>query len=269
MSECWWGNHSLAEGECRHWRIGPFSMWLTRLAREYRLVTLRRDDPDARDLVAGEPWNDPAPEEGVVTRFGLPTGNTDLEILPRSADRAFIFKSSNPFIVPAGSSVSAFLSSPVWMSLHLRDPERLLHEEPTFRPSDTWFGPSTLEGELCYAARTSVRYTLANVPRRPYRALTVVKIINHAPSALPLARLRLPLPQLSLFADEDGRLWTEAVTLDRRHDGDFAEIQLGRNAPEEAGACMRVCKPRAPLGRHSLIRSFTGLLGLSGSREET
>ena len=124
------------------------------------------------------------PEDGEVTRFGVPQSGSTLEVLPRTADRAFIFKSQNTFMVPPGGEVKAFMSSPIWVGLQLTGPVRPLHEVATYRPSDTWFGPSTLEGELAYAARTSVRFNLENVPVEPSRAVTVVRIVNQAATAL-------------------------------------------------------------------------------------
>lgn len=267
MGTRWWGRFDFSEGDTRHWRIGPFGMWLTRLGGEFRMVSMRSDATDPTELVAGQPSTEPPPPGGDILRFGVEPGLGEIEIQPLTADRAFIFKSENPYLVPQRGEVTAFLSSPVWVRLQLTDPERHLHEEPTFRPSDTWFGPSTLEGELCYASRTSVRYNLRNLSVKPFRAVTVVRIVNHAASVLPLARIRLPLPHLSLYAGEDGRLWTETVILDRKQDGDFAEIKLTRSAPQEAGTCEKVSKPREEIGRHPLIRSFTSLLGLSGDRE--
>jgi hypothetical protein len=111
-----------------------------------------------------------------------------------------------------------------------------------------------------------VRYNLQNLATRPSRAITVVRISNLAPTVLPLARLRLPLPNLSLYSGEDGGLWTEFVTLERRHDGDLAEIRLAAAAPPEAGRCTLVSPPRTVMGRHSLIRSFTSLLGFTEDR---
>ena len=95
------------------------------------------------------------------------------------------------------------------------------------RPSDTWFGPSTLEGELCYESKTAVRFNLDNVPRRPHRAISVVRIRNRTDTQLSLERLKIPLPNLSLFGTEDGQLWTESITLERDEDGENATVKLG------------------------------------------
>lgn len=267
MSTLWWGRFDFEMDNTRHWRVGPYALWLSRRDGEFRLATSLQGDPGPAGLVWGALTEEDLPVDADTMRFGVDDSVTGLELVPLTADRAFIFKSENPFIVPQGSMVTAFMSSPVWVRLQLQNPTRLLHEMPTVRPSDTWFGPSTMEGELCYAARTSVRFHLENLPVRSYRAVTVVRIENRAATPLPLARLRLPLPQLSLYSSEEGRLWTETVSLTRKNEGDFAEIKLSGKAPRVAGKCTRVAKPREDLGRRPLIRSFTGLLGLGKERE--
>jgi hypothetical protein len=267
MDGAWWGRFEFASGETRLWRLGPLEMWISRTAAEYRVAVRRDPGGDLSALLAGEPWTDPVPDDAETVRYGVREAARRLEVAPAAADRAVIVKAESEFIVAPGGAATAFVSSPLWVRLHLPDPQRPLHEEPCQRPSDTWFGPSTLEGELCYAIRTSVRFDLANLPPRPWRALSVVRILNHAGTPLPLTRVRLPLPYLSLFAGKDGRLWTESVTLDRREDDELAEIKLGKAAPREAGPCARIAGPREEMEKKHLIRSFTGLLGLRTGRE--
>ena len=267
MTTNWWGTYDFKEGETRCWRLGPFSMWVNRLAAEVRVTTQIDPAGDPVTILDGNRECDPASADAETVRYGVRDRVHKLEIAPTTADRAVIVKSEDTFIVPPGGTVTAFVGSPIWVRVQLASPLRPLHEVPTQRPSDTWFGPSTLEGEICYAVRTSVRYNLENVPVRPDRVVSVVHVINRADSPLPLARLRLPLPHLSLYASGDGRLWTESVTLDRQQHGDLAEIKLGKSAPREAGECVHVSGPREKLDKRTLIRSFTGLLGPDRRKE--
>jgi hypothetical protein len=95
----------------------------------------------------------------------------------------------------------------------------------------------------------------------------VIRILNHATTPLPLERLRIPLPLLSLFAAKNGRVWTEAITLDRGQDDNLADIKLGQAAPTEAGPCTLIAAPRATMDKRDPIRTFTGLLGLRKGKE--
>ena len=55
-----------------------------------------------------------------------------------------------------------YVSTPLWVRVDVHDPPQFLQEIPVIRPSDTWFGPSTREGELGYAGRTHGRLNFEN-----------------------------------------------------------------------------------------------------------
>src|SRR5690606_5680646 len=102
-------------------------------------------------------------------------------------------------------------------------------------PSDTWFGPSTREGELGYAARTNARLDLEQMRPRPSRAVTKVVVRNVGDDNLRIERLNLPVPQLSLFVNRQGLIWTNSITVERDRLGALAKVTTSRRPPEEAG----------------------------------
>jgi len=257
----WWGEFEFKPRETRYWQLGPFSLWVQRTPAEFRVTTGSGVDLDQTALRVGETWSESIPEGHELVRYSVGEAEQGLEIVPLMADRSIIVKSDTTFIVPPGRTVMAYVSSPLWMRAQLLEPKRVLHEEPMLRPSDTWWGPSTLEGELCYAIRTSVRYDLDNLPLRPHRAVSAVWVVNQAKTPLQLDRIRLPIPNLSLFSDTNGRLWTEAVTLVRGQDDDLASVRLEKSPPVEAGPCAKVVGPRFEPEKNLLIRAFAGLLG--------
>jgi hypothetical protein len=114
---------------------------------------------------------------------------------------------------------------------------------------------------MCYASRTRATQHLENVTRLPHRAISVVKIRNRAATRLEFERIMLPVMNLSLYADATGYLWTEAVTLERDEDGDFADMRLGRGAPDEAGGkAALVSGPRRRHEKGLSLRMFGSLL---------
>jgi hypothetical protein len=129
------------------------------------------------------------------------------------------------------------------------------------RLSDTWFGPSTREGELCYAARTHARNHLEQVPRRPHRAVTPVKVRNEAATLLPIEKLSLPVPMLSVYGDPQGGLWSEEVHLTRAADSDMASLRVVPGRPTFVTTADRLSGPRTEPGRGGLVRAFTDLFG--------
>jgi len=143
----------------------------------------------------------------------------------------------------------------------VHDPPVLLREIPIQLLSDTWFGPSTREGELAYASQTSARLLLENLPRRSNRAVTPVSFRNRAESALFLERLSLPVPYLPLYAVENEFLWTPCVTLDRESNTELVKLQIEEKPPVQAKHPRRVCEPREVVEKGMLVRAFSALFG--------
>jgi len=260
MTDAWWDEVRLETGETRFWQIGPLCLWATRLEEEWQLATETIGEGLATEMVAAAAPVSPPGPGAAMARFGFRDAPSSLRLLPAPADRPVVVKAASPFFVPAGEEVSLFVSSALWLQVRVGGSTDLLHETPLFRPSDTWFGPSTLEGELCYAAKTAARFNLERIPRRPHRAATVVRIRNRADTQLGLERLKIPLPLLSLYGTEDGQLWTESVTLERDEEGENATVKLGKGAPRSAGVAKRLAGPRARAEKGLLTRAFGGLL---------
>jgi hypothetical protein len=88
-----------------------------------------------------------------------------------------------------------------------------LFELPIYRPSDTWFGANTREGELCYLSRTKARTADTKTINYPHRAVTEIKVINESESNLMIERLRVPVKKLCLYTNEQGSLATDTITV--------------------------------------------------------
>lgn len=279
----WWGETTLGVGEVGRTVAGPFTLWARRREREWLLATTVAADGHAGE---GErchvvPEDDVA-EGATRQRFSFSEAPAAIVTKPRPADRAVVVRPENDLAIPSGERVTIYVSMPVWVAVSVGRPsvadrrrrrgrqaarrseqqERedvLLAELPTYRLSDTWFGPSTREGELCYASRTAGRLSLEDIPIRPHRAVTPVTVDNRASTTLLLQRLLVPVPSLALYCDADGALWTQGVTLTRDGDGDDATAQVDASPPTvRRGAAERVSDPRvvAPTG---VVRAFSRL----------
>ena len=74
-----------------------------------------------------------------------------------------------------------------------------------------------------------------------------------------IERLNLPVGYLSLYANEQGALWTQTVTIKREQGSDVLDV--GTASPAEAGAARLVCRPRSEPDKGGVIRAFTSLFG--------
>ena len=260
MTMRWWDEIEAGPGETAYWRVGPTEVWATRHDLEWQVAWRTTGEPLDTDLAFEAPArNRPVPEDAETVRFAMAKPPPTLRLAPRLADRAVVTRPEKPFRVPSGENIEVYVSSPLWAAAEVGPERGRLHEIPLSRPSDTWFGPSTTEGELCYAMRTVARLSLDKVPMSPQRAVTAVRLRNRASDPLAFERLRLPVATLSLHADADGNLWTEAVRLQRQEEGDLAELEVDRKPPASAGETKLVSSARQPREANAIIRAFSSL----------
>ena len=194
-----------------------------------------------------------------VTRFGVGKTESPLILTPALADRSVVIRPEIPIYIMPKKEVTLFASSPLWVRIETGDPPVLLQDVPIFRPSDTWFGPSTMEGELCYANRVYGRLALEDFIFRPHRAITVVYLKNGDSDSILLERLNLPIPNLSLYEAEDGCLWTQPIVLEMGV-GQKAGLEMKEVAPVEAKKPKLICGPRQKVEQGFLSRAVKSLI---------
>ena len=258
----WWGQFALDQGQTCQWDIGPLKLAVQRQPSEWQIAYEQDDlvDPETTE------WNHnpTAPDISELNyknteRYVTGQPGKTLKVIPILADRSLITRPLTPLYVPAGEKMPVFVSSPLWVRIEVGDPPEKLQEIALLRPSDTWFGPSTMEGELCYAGRTCARLNLENIPMRAHRAITKIIIDNKAGTQLLVERLNLPVPYLSLFESSDGLLWTEAVTMIRSRDTGMAAFQINNKPPKEAPKAKLISEPRETSDQNMVIRAFGAL----------
>lgn len=259
----WWGRSRISVATQMCWQVGPMTLLVQRLAREWRVgyASVLDDTKNQDDCWLASPAAiDELDPRFAVTRFSVSDQSETFWLMPVLADRAVVTRPESNFYIPPNDEVVLFVTTPVWVRLEVGETPKALQEYPLQRPSDTWFGPPTLEGELCYASRTRCLTELAAVPFRPHRAITPVLVKNGAHDPLLLERLNLPVPYLSLYATlNDGRLWTQPVTLTREKGGDLASLKFENAPPNEAKSAVRVAGARKLAERNILIKAFGAL----------
>lgn len=256
----WWGEFTFGEGERGCWHVGPLELWLTRLQTEWRFAWRAGDDAMAARLAVDYPLDlrDPAPGM-TAQRFSFRTAPEQVRVVPALANRSVVVRGATPFFIPPGETASLFVSTPLWVQVYMPHSSAPLIDIPIYRPSDTWFGTSTREGELCYASSTLARASLADFPVRPHRAITPVLIKNQDRTPLGLERINLPVNLLPLFASAEGHLWTRGVILERHKDGVMGAIRF-TNSGTPSGT-RHVAAPRATPAGTIVMRAWNRLFG--------
>ena len=100
---------------------------------------------------------------------------------------------------------------PLWLRMTPEGAVAAWPEIPIKRPTDTWVGGSTLDGDLCYAVQTQAVLNPEHLILSARRAITPVLIHNHTADLFQVERLKIPVEHLCLYADPKGGLWTEQI----------------------------------------------------------
>ena len=254
----WWGIFKFDLQQSRQFQIGPLSLNIMRLNGEWVIshdyTSEVEDNNSLKDARLSEKISTDS------SRYILSDTSGQLTITPLLADRQIISRPITPFNLAAGEEVILYISSPLWIDIYIGESQiKKLKSFPSQILSDTWFGPSTLEGELCYAANTHCRMSTNELHYRPHRAITPVLIKNQADTTLFVERINLPAPLLQLYSSANNQLWTPKVTLVREKDGDMASLIIDSTPPDEAQDAFKICEPRNKLSDGALFRAFNAI----------
>ena len=258
----WWRELDVAAESGVRWTLGAFGLTVFRMGGEWQVGHERDDaaEPEGDDGCSVEALSEPPDEFPNLERFVAEAGRASISLLPRVADRSVVARPRMPLHVLPGRATKVYVSVPVWVDLTLSRPSRSLRELPVKRLSNTWFGPSTREGEVAYALKTYARARLEEMPRRTYRAITPIVIRNKAADVLLVDRMSLPIPYLSVWGTSEGHLWTEQITLAREEGDGMSTLDVKKGAPREAVGAKRISEPRRTAPASLLVRAFTSLL---------
>lgn len=256
----WWGSFQVASGETLRWRIEGLDLRVRNEPREWQVQHFETGEPHGGDgAFTLERGGDFASEDdATIERWVFEEESGSLRVLPALADRPVVASPRVPTHVLPGQSATLYVGSPVWVRVEVQEPPIPIVDVPIRRPSDTWFGPSRLAGELCYASASRAVQSLERVTLVSHRAVTPLRVENRSLAVLDVERIKLPVQSLSLFADADGALWTNAVTMVRAED-DSVRVDLSPTPPAEAGELEQLRDPASGDEPGLLSRAFLGL----------
>lgn len=255
----WWGTQSFEPGQGRHWHLAGMDLSIIRQVREWQFQ-VHRSPAQSED---NHDWHmdNHLPEEsqGELRRYVFRITEGRLRLLPRLADRSVVIRPVMPLFVPAGQEITFYVSTPVWIACHVDNQALPLLDIPVVRPTDTWFGPNTVRGEICYTTQVTGRLELGQLTPRPFRAVTPVRISNLGSDLMPVERINLPVPFLPVYATESGRLWTPTLHVTTEERQKAPRIRIDSAISTEAGQVSLLSPARRGSDEHALIRVFDNL----------
>ncbi|MCP5162039.1 MAG: hypothetical protein H6999_11675 [Hahellaceae bacterium] len=253
----WWGKQTLKQNQYFQLDLGGSLFTLQRKPNEWHWYTFRQElETNLTSIRFLDQFQTTTSPE----RYAAQSATGDFVLFPKLADRPVVIKTVPPVSILPGEATQIYVSTALWFGLSLGEESRKVKEFQTRVLSDTWMGPNTMQGELCYASQTAARTSLDELQLRPYRAFTPVRISNKGNDLLELKKFSLPAPLLSLFATESGYLWTNSITVARQKDGNV-EINISSGAPAEAGNSELLMEPRVKPDKNALVKTLGVLFG--------
>lgn len=258
-NEPWWGTFTMSDQQLICWSIGERKIVIRRLASEWNTWNIESEQENNHPLICEtDPLLEPPNQEFMGRHLQTVTSNT-IKVLPALADRAIVARPNVPLTLLGNQKVRIYVSTPLWFRATTEPDSACLLDTPFWRPSDSWFGASTMVGELCYAKYTDARLRLELLQQRPHRAITPVFIHNKQKEAIVIERLSVPVPLLGLYQDSDHQLWTNTLKVTRKEDSDMVELLLEKTPPIEAKDASAVSPPRVISEKNILIRTISNL----------
>ncbi len=250
----WWGKYRLAPGRMTSLEVGSFGLRILREDEQWRLAWRNQGDP-LSEVVELRTNVDPEDvEEGMQQmRFGAGSRDERIEIRPLTGDRPFVAKPEVPLCILPGEAVTLYITTPISVGVILHEAKAPQLEFPALRARDTWFGRDNTEGQLCYASKTWAQMSRETFRPWPHRAVTAIIISNRAHTPLSLDRIKLPIPNFTLYQDEWGCLRTSGLLLKRSDDQDLAQARLLEPAPSDHWTLL--APPRAVL-KNRFLEAF-------------
>jgi hypothetical protein len=225
-------NLKMEVGDVHRFNFGMLCVQIERLASEWRIEHCWGQLIHDEQLV----WNSP-----ITSRFIASGTSNKLSIKLMLADRPVVIRPLETIALLPDTRVNLYVSTTLWLAIMIDD--RLLQELPSELLSDTWFGPNTRTGELCYASTTKGRLERNQLKPLPHKAVTPVTIKNYGSDILKLERINIPVPNLALFQHQ-GKFWTSGVSLQREQNMSQSKIDVRYEPSKELPGATQLAQAR-------------------------
>ncbi len=253
----WWGEYSFDDNNVVRWSFPELDVTVRCQAKEWNVwheyksenagdnLGFFLEKTKGTDLLSSD-----------YQRYLYTENSGTLEIMPKLPDRNLVTKPINPLILRPRQKTSLFVGTPVWFSIREKKEKNPFFEVPLRKLSDTWFGPSSVKGEVCYASKTHAVTSPEGLKHKSFRAIVPITIENKSQSeSIKFEKINVPVTLLTLYCDENDRFWSSPIYLAKDDGSTEIQIKLDSLAQAESYTGSRVVKLAEPRRRedHPLI----------------
>ncbi|MDT0581529.1 hypothetical protein [Brumicola blandensis] len=222
----WWGKAEFAVDECQRWSIGDRFIAVQRKQKEWKFWNIETKEETSDVLVRESLTISQLSSIQPSQRLLMRDTPSHLEVFPRLADRSMVIRPGTAITVLPDEEINLYVSTQLWVSFSIKDAQAPLYEIPLWAPSDSWFGVSNMVGELCYAKYSEANIELTDLKKRQHRVFTSIQIINEHNEPLVIQRIKIPMPLLNLYVDNDGQFWTDSICLTHNEDDNKPSFKI-------------------------------------------
>lgn len=257
----WYGEHQFSLKQTACWQVGERLIAIKRGDREWTIWNKETPDDLNQPITVNTRIEPTALEVAPYSRYMVTKTSDTLMIEPSLADRAVVATPSTPLVVMPQETIEVYVSTPLWMSIFIAETDMLIADIPFWRPSDSWFGPSTMKGDLCYSKYTDARVDLTQLEQHSCRAITEVSLRNDLHEPLKVEKLNLPVPSLKLYVNQKSEFWTDRVSIVQREEHGKSISLVTQSLPTGMEDDDEVFESRELSKKPSFLSSIKNLVG--------
>ncbi|MGS2720337.1 hypothetical protein [Paraglaciecola aestuariivivens] len=257
----WWGDIPFSVEQIKQWGLGERKISVQRLEKEWIVWDQTSEIEQNKAIVLKSLKSNASLKDINFSRHLVTHTMPNIIVEPKLADRSVVARPSARLNILPNEHAELYVSSPLWFGLINPDNHLPIIDMPFFRPSDSWFGTNTMQGELCYAKNTDARVNLTLLEKYSHRAITKVIIHNEHTDPLKIDRINLPVPFLSLYHTEEAGFWTQEIEITQHNDSKKTGLKLRPEHPDSMQNSQNlVSKARQISDSHHFVKSIKDLL---------
>ncbi|BCE01515.1 hypothetical protein [Marinicellulosiphila megalodicopiae] len=255
----WWEQNTLEIGEMCQIQLGDICLKLSRHLNEWHCSYDYSESES--DIKFCKMQFEQSQMESNLKRLANVATHGTFMIKPMVSDKPFVIQPTSPIHLFANESTTIYMSSIIWLQICIGESLQEWFSVPVQIPMETWVGENTMVGELCYASKTAGRLQLELLPKRVFRVITPVTIINKGTDILLIDKINLPLPYLSVFSDQFDNFWTESISITRNVNLQAAKLEIENYKKSDTQQLVLVTSPRKSQQSNQFIKTVHQLFG--------
>jgi hypothetical protein len=255
------GDQQIQIGRTKVWTAGPIDVLACRQQGEIKIGRRQLRPATAFEIeVQVDSLDETVCSSFATTRFSSLERTSDIiHISPATAPTPLVVSLREPVVLRPNSITPVFVSTPVWIAFSAKAGTSPFYEIPSLELKQTWFGPNRREGELCLSCTNQGTIHADYVTHHPLRVLTRLNVHQSGDRPFHLEKLKLPLPSLKLYRDNENHLHTDGLRV--TIENDRVQLNIAKELRLDGSDSVNLIAKARKKGSTGLERALSAMLG--------